>query len=90
MTVEQIHVAEYVGLGWLSAAYARAVDPSRGKLIRLLLFVAGVGLLDEVAQRWLPGRFFDWADVRLNLAGGIAGLVGQRLTRRSHGVADDL
>ena len=73
VTIQAIHVAQYSGLGALAASYAQADEQPRWMLGLLMLLVGGVGLLDELVQRWLPGRVFDWADVGLNLAGGLLG-----------------
>ena len=82
ITVEQIHVVEYLGLGWLGAAWARTIKPPPWNALLSFVLVAGVGLLDESAQRWMPGRFFDWADVGLNLVGGIVGVACQRVMQK--------
>ena len=75
VTIEQIHLGEYVGLGWFAGRYARAdVRPWRA-LGRLVGLVAAVGLVDEFVQGILPQRVFEWSDVGLNLVGGVCGMV---------------
>lgn len=39
------------------------------------LITGVVGTGDEVYQHFLPGRFYDWHDVFLNILGGILGLL---------------
>ena len=39
------------------------------------LITGMVGTGDEVYQHFLPGRFYDWHDVFLNILGGILGLI---------------
>jgi VanZ family protein len=41
----------------------------------LLGVVAGIGLLDELIQGYLPQRVFQWSDVALNWAGGLVGAI---------------
>ena len=74
VTVEQLHVAQYSVLGWLGGRYADAVVSPPWHRGLLVVCGAGIGLLDETVQRWLPGRFFDWSDVGWNLAGVALGL----------------
>jgi VanZ family protein len=73
ITVEAIHVIEYVGLGWLAGRYARDAEPPRPRLM-IVALVAGIGLLDEILQGYLPQRVFQWSDVALNWVGGLLGL----------------
>ena len=75
VTIEQIHLLLYMGLGALAAGEVLVLSVrhllKREKCLTLLcLMVAGVGLLDEVVQGWLPGRVFQWSDILLNWAGG--------------------
>jgi len=46
------------------------------------LITGTVGTADEVYQHFLPGRFYDWHDVFLNILGGILGLLIFWGTRR--------
>ena len=73
VSVEQLHVVQFSVLGWLAGRYAGTFAGVRGWL-GLTLLGGVLGLLDEALQRWLPGRFFDWADVGLNVAGLALGL----------------
>ena len=74
LTVEQIHLVEYAGLGAVAVLFLRpAVRPWRA-FLRLAGIVAAVGLADEILQFFLPQRFFQWSDVCLNWIGGLAGL----------------
>jgi hypothetical protein len=75
VTVEQIHLLQYTGLGWLAGLSTQTP----------LILVGIVGLLEEMVQSFLPQRFFQWSDVGLNWGGGLLGLfavrVGQNLCR---------
>lgn len=74
VTVEQIHLAQYAGLGTFVGLYVRADARPRRTLWVLGGLLAAVGLTDECVQWILPGRFFEWSDVGLNLAGGVIGV----------------
>lgn len=76
VTPESFHVIEYSALGWLAAWYARAAGQTRWAVTTLTGIMAGVGLLDEVVQGWLPQRAFQWSDVFLNWMGCLVGFVG--------------
>lgn len=75
VTIEQIHLAQYAGLGWFAARYARA-DARPWRTVGVLLaLLAAVGLADELVQGVLPQRFFGWSDIGLNVAGGMLGMM---------------
>lgn len=76
ITIGQIHLLQYAGLGALAAGYVLASRQWARALGGMALLLIGCGLLDEVVQRWLPQRVFDWTDVFLNWAGGFLGAVG--------------
>jgi hypothetical protein len=74
VTIQQIHLGEYFVLGWLSAWYAQ-VDPRSPALMRRMAWlVIAISLVDECVQGLLPQRVFEWSDVSLNIAGGMAGM----------------
>ena len=75
LTVERFHIAQYAGLGGLAVLYARAGTRPIGTLCLLVAVIAGIGFCDELVQLYLPGRYFDWADVGLNVLGGLIGIV---------------
>jgi hypothetical protein len=75
VTIQQIHLAQYLGLGALAAACARTAVRPWAAGLRLAGLMLAVGFLDEMVQRALPQRVFDWADVGLNWAGGLVGLL---------------
>ena len=91
VTIEQIHLLQYFVLGALAGGEVLVAEDRRRTRRRLTLIVAGVGLLDEVVQGWLPGRVFQWTDVLLNWAGGLGGSfvcwvvcwIAQRLKKRA-------
>ena len=74
ISIQQIHVGEYLGLGVVAALYLQAAGRPRRMRIGLVGLVAAVGFMDELMQLVLPQRVFDWSDVRLNWAGSLAGL----------------
>ena len=75
VTIEQIHLGEYAGLGWFAARYAGAdVRPRRAFGIFAGL-VAAVGVADELIQGMLPQRVFEWSDIGLNVLGGVLGML---------------
>jgi VanZ family protein len=68
------HFCFYGVAGFLCALWRREAGRTRsGAILYAVAFVALLGVLDEIHQRWIPGRsmeFFDWvADV----SGGTAG-----------------
>ena len=74
LTVKQIHIVEYTGLGGVAVRYLQvAVRPWRS-LVSLCGILAMVGFLDELFQGLLPQRFFQWSDVILNWVGTLVGL----------------
>lgn len=75
VTIQQIHLLEYLGLGVLAAWVARSGSPRRLRLLRLSMLCIGVALLDELVQGILPQRVFEWSDVWLNWSGSVVGLV---------------
>ncbi len=72
--VEAIHVIQYLGLGWLATLARRTIKPGRRRRLAFNGLLAGVGLMDELVQGWLPQRFFEWSDVGLNWAGLLLGV----------------
>lgn len=74
---ERIHLLEYGLLGWLATTDVSKVFKSSKvkKFISYpLLFVIGVGILDELFQWWLPTRVGDMRDVVFNTLGGFWGI----------------
>ncbi len=84
LTIEQIHLVEYAGLGAVAALFLRTTARPWRVCLRLAGIVAAVGLADEILQFVLPQRFFQWSDVFLNWIGGLVGLaiVGAMVRRR--------
>ena len=86
VTIEMIHVGQYLGLGWLAASYAWAGEDPFRTWTGLGPLVAGVGLVDEIVQGYLPQRVFQWSDVLFNWMGialGVAGAGALRGLRRN-------
>lgn len=75
ITVEQIHVLEYLGLGAVAAGASPTLSRPRRTRLVLVGLILWVGLVDEVIQLALPNRVFEWADVRLNWSGALLGFL---------------
>lgn len=73
LTIEQIHLIEYAGLGCVAAFSVNRQASLRWSWGLLIIIVAGVGLADELLQVILPNRVFQWSDVWLNWAGSLFG-----------------
>lgn len=74
---ERLHYVEYGLLAGLIFVGLRE-RPGREAVAFLQAFAVGtaLGFLDELLQGWLwPRRYFDWADVLLNLRASLVGLV---------------
>ena len=81
MTIEAIHVAQFVGLGVLIGYHGAIDEARRRRFIGMVSFVLGIGLLNEGLQGWIPQRCFQWSDVLLNWMGGLLGLCLCKATR---------
>lgn len=80
---EQIHLIEYGALGVLSAhAFAARFESPRAEAYGLLL-AAWIGLGDEIRQGLSPGRYYDLADVAVNVLSAALGLALWRLLASS-------
>jgi len=78
-----IHIPEYVVMSWILFE-ALSLD-YKGKGIFYLVFIcaASLGVVDEMMQGILPGRFYGWRDMIMNSAAAVIGiftLVGLRTT----------
>ena len=82
LTIEQLHVIEYAGLGGLAAFAGRAGAWSWRRFVALGMALAAVGFLDEALQVLLPQRYFQWSDVFLNWTGIAGGAVVVRVMGR--------
>lgn len=71
-----VHAAVFAVLGGLAALAWRAegVGPRRAALLASAL-AALWGVLDEVHQRWTPGRAMDLADMLADGLGAVAGAI---------------
>ena len=81
LTIEQLHVIEYAGLGGLAAFAVRAARLWR-TVLGVGAAVVGVGFLDEALQVFLPQRYFQWSDVWLNWVGLAVGTLAVRVWGR--------
>ena len=79
---ERMHILEYGLLGWLAGRDIIKKDKKIKGIILACLFSISVGLLDEGFQRILPYRVFEIRDIRINVLGGIWGVVLYLLSYR--------
>lgn len=72
-----LHVPAYLVLAWLWWRTLRTQSWTRATaLIAAMLIAAGCGVLDEVHQYFVPGRFLSLTDLGMNLAGAVLGGAG--------------
>ena len=69
------HVAEYMGLGFLTGRAMKGTAGFPSKKVRFLvvLFCFFYGLSDEFHQMFVPGRDFSFGDVAADAIGGLLG-----------------
>lgn len=68
------HFLFYGVMGFLCAMWRRESGASVGRaILEAMLFVAATGALDEVHQRWIPGRSMDVLDWLADVTGGGTG-----------------
>jgi VanZ family protein len=81
-----VHGVLYLVLGFLSG---RALLLGKNARVwHLLVLVFGLlafGALDELHQRWIPGRFADVADWSADAVGSIAGIAASVVVTRARG-----
>ena len=78
-----IHIPEYVVMSWVLFE-ALSLD-YKGRGVFLLVFICGasLGVVDELIQGMLPGRFYGWRGMIMNSAATVIGvltLIGLRTT----------
>ncbi|MBS1258977.1 MAG: hypothetical protein MAG551_02041 [Candidatus Scalindua arabica] len=76
-----IHIPEYVVMSWI--LFEALSTDYKGRGIFCLVFICGasLGVVDEMMQGILPGRFYGWQDMIMNSAATVIGvltLVGLR------------
>ncbi len=78
-----LHIPLYGGLtlSWLWALPTQPVPYAR-RLLTAFFLAAAWGILDELHQSTVPGRYTSWTDMSLNLLG--AGLVIGYAFKRGH------
>ena len=72
------HAVVYLPLGLLVAMGVRREPVSLNRfpsVVISILIVFGFGLLDEIHQAFVPGRFATWSDVAADLIGGTVGAI---------------
>jgi VanZ family protein len=75
-----VHVTMYAVLAWLSAR-ALATPSTRGALV-IFASVAAFGALDELHQRFIPGRSTDASDIVADIVGGAVGVLAFQAAHR--------
>ena len=70
-----IHIPEYVVMSWILFE-AISID-YKGRGIFYLVFICGasLGVVDEMMQGILPGRFYGWRDMIMNSAATVIGVL---------------
>jgi VanZ family protein len=81
VSLEAIHVIQYVGLGWLGMWYGSSGLARRAR-VGLWALLLGIGWIDEGIQGQLPQRVFEWSDVGWNWVGLALGAVVSFATRK--------
>lgn len=70
-----LHVPVFGVLAWLWCWSLPAwVRNARFTGLLAFLLTAGYGVVDELHQAWVPGRYATWTDVSLNVLGAAIGL----------------
>ena len=72
--VEKMHVLEYGFLGWLALRDLHKLKPSFKPFLYAFLFVALISIADESFQTFLPYRYGDLRDVKLDIISGLFGI----------------
>ena len=83
-TDKGVHGVLYFGLGFLSGrALLLGKNARVWHLLVLVLGLLAFGMLDEVHQRWIPGRTADRADWAADAVGSVVGLAASVAVTRS-------
>ncbi len=70
-----LHVPVFGALAWLWCWSLPAwMQDDRSISVLAFVLTAGYGVLDELHQAWVPGRYATWTDVSLNVIGAAIGL----------------
>lgn len=82
---ERSHLIEYAGVALL-ASEALRLRAARGRplpypAVMTFFAVLGIGALDELLQRFMPHRSFDWRDIGVD---AVAALLGIGISRGVH------
>ena len=84
--LERIHLPEYGVMAWLAWLAVRGHrTPAWLAYVAAVVITAALGLGEELIQHVVPGRFFDWQDVRLNALSGVLGLLVLAAMRSGEG-----
>ena len=81
-----LHVPVYAGLTWLWWRARKGRTDSRTAVLVAAAIAVGYGVLDEIHQMYVPGRYASVTDALLNAAGAAA-IVAWVLLRRSRAAA---
>ena len=78
-----IHIPEYVVMSWILFEALSLDYKCKGIFYLVFICAASLGVVDEMMQGILPGRFYGWRDMIMNSAAAVIGiftLVGLRTT----------
>lgn len=71
---KHIHIPEYIVMAWLLFE-ALSLDYKGQGIFYLVLICSGMlGVMDELMQGILPGRYYGWHDMVINLAAAVVGI----------------
>lgn len=80
---ERIHFIEFGLLGGLALRAFEHALPVGWASASATLYALGIGVMDELYQGILPGRFYDVRDIVMNGVGGILGWITLRFVLRA-------
>ncbi len=85
-------IAHYFEYGVLSAMIYAALSidwKAKRAWIFAFLIAAGIGVLEEVIQLWIPGRVFDLQDIQKNIIAVLFGLLFTAIAERERRMGPD-
>lgn len=77
---EKIHFLEFGALALLYRKMFSWNASVKSQYLLALILTAGIGLLDEILQAFLPRRFFDPRDIALNALAGFLAILAYEIT----------
>ncbi len=71
---KHIHIPEYIVMTWLLFEALSLDYRGKGILCLVLICSGMLGIMDELMQGILPGRYYGWHDMVMNLAAAVIGI----------------